>query len=55
LEERERRLLRRKLLSFYPDEGPLSRKRYVPHMAFFAAGKVCRERALMAANRIEKV
>jgi phage terminase large subunit-like protein len=42
---------RRKLYSYYPDEGPLRRELYPKHMEFFAAGKVHQERAVIAANR----
>jgi len=51
LAERKRN---RHIERFYPDEGPLRRELYRPHIAFFKAGKVCRERAIIAANRIGK-
>ena len=44
----------RKIESFYPDEGDLRRELYRPHLAFFNAGAVTRERAIIAANRIGK-
>jgi phage terminase large subunit-like protein len=44
----------RKINEFYPDEGELRRELYRPHIAFFKAGKRCRERAIIAANRIGK-
>ncbi len=43
-----------KMLSFYPDTGPLRRELYSKHMAFFAAGREYQERAMVAANRIGK-
>lgn len=58
IKKAEATLARRKaenlLASYYPDEGPLSRQFYPKHMAFFAAGKVHRERAAIAANRVGK-
>ena len=54
LDEKTRRVSSRKLLSFYPEEGPLSRFCYPKHMKFFAAGDQYRERAAMAANRVGK-
>lgn len=45
---------RRRLLSFYPDEGPLRRELYPRHLQFFRGGKDHRERLMMAANRIGK-
>lgn len=53
-EEKDRRRRTRKILSFYPDEGPLRRELYVPHMKFFAAGVRHRERGMMSANRVGK-
>jgi phage terminase large subunit-like protein len=44
----------RKINEFYPDEGPLRRELYRPHIEFFKAGARCRERAIIAANRIGK-
>lgn len=38
----------------FPDEGPLRRELYVPHVAFMKAGAVHRERSFIAANRIGK-
>ena len=54
LKERDRRFAQRKIHTFYPDEGELRRELYRPHIAFFEAGKECRERAIIAANRIGK-
>jgi phage terminase large subunit-like protein len=54
LEEKANREAGRKLWTYYPDEGPLRRELYAKHMAFFAAGKIHRERAAMAANRVGK-
>ena len=45
---------RKKLFTYYPDEGPLRRELYAKHMAFFAAGYTHRERCMMAGNRIGK-
>lgn len=44
----------RKLWTYYPDTGPLRRELYAKHLAFFAAGKQHRERAVMAGNRVGK-
>lgn len=54
LEEKQRRREGRRFFDYYPDEGPLRRELYPKHMEFFAAGKVHRERAAMAANRVGK-
>lgn len=54
LEEQERRRLRRKLSSYYPDQGPLRRNLYPKHLEFFRAGREHRERLMLAANRIGK-
>lgn len=54
LAERERRESRRKLFSFYPETGMLSRHAYPKHMQFFSSGALYRERAAMAANRVGK-
>lgn len=45
---------RRKIDSFYPDEGPLRRELYPKHLQIFAGGKDCRERMFLAGNRIGK-
>lgn len=45
---------RKKLFSYFPDEGPLRRELYVKHMEFFASGAKYKERLFMAANRIGK-
>jgi phage terminase large subunit-like protein len=50
----ERRQSMRKIFTFYPEEGPLRRELYVPHLKFFEAGAKYRERAFMAANRVGK-
>lgn len=44
----------RKLYTYYPDEGPLRRGLYAKHLEFFAAGATCRERVMLAANRVGK-
>ncbi len=51
--EAERRK-RNKLARMFPEEGPLRRELYVPHMAFFAAGATFPERAFIAGNRTGK-
>jgi len=43
-----------KLWTYYPDDGPLRRELYPKHIAFFAAGKQHRERAVLAGNRTGK-
>lgn len=40
--------------TLFPPTGPLRRELYKKHMEFFAAGKLERERAFMAANRVGK-
>lgn len=54
LEEKERRLSRRKLFTYYPDEGPLRRELYQKHLEFFCAGAEHQERLFLAANRVGK-
>lgn len=54
LEERAKRVEGRKLWTYYPDDGPLRRALYPKHLAFFAAGRAHRERAVMAGNRVGK-
>ena len=54
LAEMERREKTRAISSLYPDSGPLRRELYPRHLEFFAAGRVHRERAFIAANRIGK-
>ena len=54
LEEKARRLNRRRIDRYYPEEGPLRREAYPKHMAFFEAGATYRERCMLAANRIGK-
>ena len=54
LEEKQRRTSRRKIQSYYPEVGPLSRDKYVKHMEFFKAGTQHRERLMLAANRVGK-
>lgn len=39
---------------YYPDTGPLRRELYHKHMVFFRAGRLFRERCIVAANRIGK-
>lgn len=52
--ELARRRRERKLLTYYPETGPLRRELYVKHQEFFAAGTQHRERLMLAANRIGK-
>lgn len=54
LEEQQRRKSRRKILSYFPDTGPLRRELYPKHCEFFAAGTNHRERLMLAANRVGK-
>lgn len=54
LMEKERRIKTNKILSYYPEEGPLRRELYPKHMEFFRLGAQHRERAFIAANRIGK-
>ena len=54
LEEKAQRARRRKILSYFPDEGPLRRELYPKHLSFFEAGATHRERAFIAANRVGK-
>lgn len=54
LEEKDRRRRVRKILSYYPDSGPLRRELYVKHNQFFEAGAKFRERLMLAANRVGK-
>ena len=43
-----------KILTYYPDSGPLRRQLYTKHMEFFAAGPHHRQRLMLAANRVGK-
>lgn len=54
LEERQRQAGRRRIDSYYPEEGPLRRELYPKHMEFFEKGATFRERCFMAANRVGK-
>jgi len=45
---------RNKLLTYFPDSGPLRRELYAKHLEFFAAGAIHRERAFIAGNRVGK-
>lgn len=47
-------LSERKLLTYFPDTGPLRRELYTKHLEFFAAGTTHRERLMLAANRVGK-
>ncbi len=52
--EIKRRQKSRKIYTFYPEEGALSRHNYPKHMEFFAAGVGYDERVAMAGNRTGK-
>lgn len=52
--ERTKRMRERKMLTYFPSSGPLSRGTYPKHLEFFAAGKTHLERAAIAANRVGK-
>lgn len=54
LAEKERRQLRRKLYTYFPDTGPLRRELYKQHLEFFRLGKTYATRAFMAGNRVGK-
>ena len=54
LEEQERRVSRRKLFTYFPEEGPLRRELYAQHMKFFELGANYVTRAFMAGNRVGK-
>lgn len=54
LERKDRKTSENSIDRYYPDEGPLRRELYVKHLEFFAAGKLHRERAAIAANRVGK-
>lgn len=54
--ERElaRRAARRKLFTYFPDDGPLRRELYPQHLEFFRLGADFSTRCFMAANRVGK-
>lgn len=54
LEEKERRAKRRKILTYFPDDGPLRRELYAQHVEFFRLGKDFKTRGFMAGNRVGK-
>lgn len=54
LQEKERRQKRRKLFTYFPDEGPLRRELYKQHLEFFRLGATVPTRCFMAANRVGK-
>lgn len=54
LSEVDRRGSQRKIYGMYPDDGPLRRELYRPHMKCFAAGRKSNIRAFMAGNRVGK-
>jgi phage terminase large subunit-like protein len=54
LREKQRRLARRKLFSYYPETGKLRRTAYAKHMLFFKMGATHKTRAFIAANRVGK-
>ena len=43
-----------RLYQLYPPTGPLRRELYTKHLEFFAAGKLHKERACIAGNRVGK-
>jgi len=53
-QEQTRRTATRKILTYYPETGPLRRELYPKHLEFFAAGPKYRERLILAANRVGK-
>jgi phage terminase large subunit-like protein len=54
LQTRARRDRRRKLFTYFPDEGPLRRELYRQHLEFFRLGATVPTRCFMAANRVGK-
>lgn len=54
LEERQRRIEQHKILTYFPDTGPLRRELYRKHLEFFGAGLNHRIRLFLAANRVGK-
>ena len=52
--EEQERAEHNRMLSFYPDSGPLRRELYPRHLEFFQAGAIHRERCFLAANRVGK-
>ena len=54
LEERARRLKFNQILKYYPDTGPLRRELYKKHTLALAKGATCRQRMVLAANRVGK-
>lgn len=53
-QRRATREARRRLWTYYPNEGPLRRELYPKHLEFFAAGAEHQERAFIAGNRTGK-
>lgn len=54
LETKAERLKYQKIKTYFPDKGELRRELYKKHLQFFEAGKLYRERAFIAANRVGK-
>lgn len=54
LEKREALRSQNKIRQYYPETGQLSRSAYPKHIAFMAAGRDNRERAVLGANRSGK-
>jgi len=52
LEERARRKSQRKILGYYPDNGPLRRELYPRHVEFFRLGHTYRVRGMLKGNRV---
>jgi phage terminase large subunit-like protein len=53
-EELDRRAAGRKLLTYFPDTGPLRRELYPKHLEFFRLGLTKPERLMLAGNRVGK-
>lgn len=54
LKEKNSRIRRNRIETYYPPTGPFSRDKYIKHLQFFSLGKTFSERCIMAANRIGK-
>ena len=54
LQEKELRIKRNKIRSYFKDEGKFKRDLYPKHLQFFEAGATYRQRLMLAANRVGK-
>lgn len=54
LEEKALRQARRKILTYFPNDGQYRRELYPKHLSFFEAGAKYRQRLMLAANRVGK-